>query len=80
MLSKLGTLEKKYIASAMEVPNGYTKILQMVKEDNLDIYEVWYEVCDAVCFTKFPSFSAKFASVQMQNKLVLNNRFFDELS
>lgn len=76
----LGTLEKNYIASAMEVPNGYTKILEMVKQDNLDIYEVWHEVCDAICITKFTSFSARFASVQMQNKFALNNRFFEELS
>lgn len=80
MLSKLGTLEKNYIASAMEVPNGYIKILEMVKQDNFDAYEVWHEVCDSICITKFNSFSARLASVQMQNKFALNNRFFDELS
>jgi hypothetical protein len=70
----LGQLEKQYIANNMTIEGGYEKIQNFVN-NNIQFrpFEVWMEVCENSCSTKYTNFSEYFNSVQYRNKLKLKS-------
>jgi hypothetical protein len=71
---QLGQLEKQYIAANMNIEGGYEKIQIFVNNNpNFRPFDVWMEVYDNCCCTKFSSFEALHNSVQYRNKLKLKH-------
>lgn len=68
----LGQLEKQYIANNMGIEGGYEKIKIFVNNNpQFRPFDVWMEVYENCCVTKFGSFENLHNSVQYRNKLKL---------